>query len=181
MTGYSWQNYQQSFPSDGTTPLVETSLNLFTVPVGSSIKRTLFHTQLSCQLAGTVPTSVPLDFSTRVVAGVGLWIGDTALPAANSPSVLTDANTESWLFWDTLQSRVDMDQIADTGLFRINWETPPQGLDVQTRRLAPPAISSDLWYAWEIIDPDGVINSSTADYNAYLSGWFSIRFLIYTP
>ena len=178
---YQWQNFFGNFPSDGTTPLNQNTLNLFTIPVGSSIRRTLFHAQLSCQIESSVPSSAPVDFPTRVVAGAGLWLGDTALPAANSPSVLDEANVAEWLFWDTLQERVDFNDLLNAQLCRVVWETPAAGLDLQTRRLAVAGNSNDLWLGWQIDDPNDVINSSESTYNAYLSGWYSVRFLIHTP
>lgn len=181
MGTYEWQTFHQNFPGDGTTPLLQDSLNLYTVPTGSRIRRTLFHSQLSCQVEAASPTDLPLDFVTRVVTGASLWMGDAAAPVANSPATLADANTASWLFWDTMQERVDTDAIADTGVYRITWETPRSGLDVSTSRIAQEGISADLWLGWEISDPFGVINNSTDTYNAFLSGWFSVRFLIYTP
>jgi len=181
MGTYDWQTFYRNFPGDGTTLLLQDSLNLYTVPTGSRIRRTLFHAQLSCQIEAASPTDLPIDFVTRVVTGTSLWMGDTAEPVANSPATLDDAALEKWLFWDTLQERVDTDAIADTGVYRIVWETPPGGLDIATSRIAQAGISADLWLGWQIADPFGIINSSTDTYNAYLSGWLSVRFLIYTP
>ena len=181
MTSYDWKTFHQDFPTDGTTPINQNTLILYQIPVGSSIRRTLFHAQLSCQVESTVPASAPLDFVPRVRAAAALWLNDTPAPAATSPNVLDAANTEQWLFWDALQQRADVNEMASTGLTRLTWETPAAGLDVQTRRAAVAANSNDLWLGWQLIDPDGVINSSGASYNAYFGGWYTIRFLISTP
>lgn len=176
-----WKTFYGSFPGDGTTPLNQNTLNLYTVPVGSRIRRTLFHCQLSCQIESTSATGLPVDLPPLVVAAAGLWMGDTAEPAANSPSVIDDRNTAQWLFWDGLQERVDTDAVADTGVYRITWETPRTGLDIKSQRIAQPAISSDLWLGWQFDSDHGFLNQSTDTWNAFMSGWFTIRFLIYTP
>lgn len=176
-----WPTFFGNFPGDGTTPLNQNTLNLYTIPEGSRIRRTLLHMQLSCQIESATPMVAPLDFVPRVVMAAGLWLGDTVGHAANSPSVLDDANSAQWLLWDSLQERVDTDAIADTGLCRIVWETPSQGLDIQTRRNAVTGIDNDLWLGWQVADPEAVINGSNASYNGYLSGWYSIRFLIEMP
>lgn len=181
MTTYEWKSFTNHFPGDGSTPLAQDTLNLYTIPHGSSIKRMTYKTQMSCQIFSAGATGLPLDFSTLVTFATGLWLGNEAGSAANSPLPLTDANTESWLFWDALQSRVDSDAVVSTGMWRVTWETHPEGLDLQTRRDAVAANTNDLWLAWEINDPFGVLNSSTDTYNAYLAGWYAIRFLISTP
>lgn len=124
---------------------------------------------------------LPLDFITKATTVFGLWLNDAAAPAANSPSVIDDANENSWLLWDTLQVRTDSSAIADTGEYLVMWETPREGVSVQTVRKAVAGNSNDLWLGWQIFDPDGTINSSSDTYNAYLSGYYTVRFLIYTP
>ena len=181
MVSTSWQTFNQSFAGDGSTPTNQNTLSLYTIPEGSMIRRTLFHAQLMCVVASTSAADLPLDFITKATTAFGLWLNDSAAPAANSPSVIDDANDAEWLFWDSLQVRTDDNAIADTGLYRVIWETPAAGLDLQTRRNAVAGNSNDLWLGWEIFDPDGTINSSADTYNAYLSGWFTIRFLIQTP
>lgn len=181
MGTYQWKTFTQNFLGDGSTPLNQDTLNYYTIPHGSAIRRTTFKAQLSCQIFSGSPTGLPVEFSTRVTWAVGLWLGNTADPAANSPLPITDANTDEWLLWDALQSRVDSDDIADTGMWRVTWETPSEGIDLQTRRNAVETNSNDLWLAWEVNDPFGVLNNSTDTYNAYVSGWLAIRFLIYTP
>lgn len=109
-----------------------------------------------------------------------LWLGDGTDPAPNCPSVLDDADTADWLLWDAMQGRTDSDALAETGVYRVLWATPAAGLDVQTRRNAVAGNANDLWLAWQVEDPFGVINNSTDTYNAYLSGWFTIRFLVET-
>jgi hypothetical protein len=181
MPTYQWQTFQNNFPGDGTTPLDQNTLNLYTIPEGSRIRRTLFHCQLSCQIESAAATDLPVDLVPRVVLAAGLWLGDTSEPAANSPSVIDDANTATWLFWDALQERVDTDAVADTGVYRIVWETPPGGLDIATSRIAQAGISNDLWLGWQFNSDFGFLNNSTDTWNAYVSGYFTIRFLIYTP
>lgn len=178
---YDWQTFWAHFPGDGTTPLNQNTLKLYTIPEGSSIRRTLLHMQLSVQVESASAAGLPLDFAPTVVAATGLWLGDTTTPAVNSPSVLDDANTATWLLWDGLQERVDTDAIAATGIFRLTWETPRQGVDVQTRRDAIAGNSNDLWLGWQFFDGFGVINNSTDTYNAYLAGYYTIRMLINTP
>jgi len=181
MVTSKWQTFNQSFPGDGTTPTNQNTLSLYTIPEGSFIRRTLLHAQLFCVVASTSPADLPLDFVTKATTAFGLWLNDSVDPAENSPSVIDDANDATWLFWDALQYRTDDNAVAETGLYRAVWETPPAGLDLQTRRNAVAGNSNDLWLAWEIFDPDGTINSSADTYNAYLSGWFTVRFLIQTP
>lgn len=181
MGTYKWETFSQQFPPDGTTPLVQSSLKLYTIPPGDQLKRILFKTQLSCQVESGTPASAPTDFVPRVRVAAGAWLGNTVLAPANSPTPITDANTDDWLFLEFLQERCDVNDLASSGLTRLNWETPPGGLDVQSRRNAVAGNSNDLWITWEINDPDGIINSSGPAYNAYLGGWFGVRFLIYTP
>jgi hypothetical protein len=181
MVTYAWRTFHADFPTDGTTPLNQNTLSLYQIPVGSSIRRTLLHAQLSCQVESSMPAAAPTDFIPRVRMAVGLWLNDTPGAAANSPSVLDAADTEQWLIWDALQERCDVNDLANSGLSRFTWETPAAGLDVQTRRTAVPANSNDLWLGWQMIDPDGVVNTSGASYNAYFGGWYSVRFLISTP
>jgi hypothetical protein len=181
MGTYQWQTFSQDFSSDGTTPLVQNGLNLFTIDPGSQIKRTIFKVQLSCQVESSVPSTAPLDFVPRVRAAAGVWLGNTAIAPATSPTPITDANSADWLMLDFLQERCDVNDLANTQLTRLVWETPPAGVDVQSRRNAAAGISNDLWVTWEIIDPDNIINTSGGTYNAYLGGWFGARFLIYTP
>jgi hypothetical protein len=181
MSTNEWQTFTQNFPGDGTTPLNQNTLNLYTVPVGSRIRRTLFHCQLSCQIESTSAADLPVDLVPRVALAAGLWMGNTAEPAANSPSVIDDANAADWLFWDALQERVDTDAVADTGVYRIVWETPSEGLDIKSQRIAQPDISSDLWLGWQFNSDFGFLNQSTDTWNAFVSGYFTIRFLINTP
>lgn len=181
MTGYEWQTFYQHFPGDGSTPLVQNSLNLYTVPEGAQIRRTTFKTQLSVNIFSAGATGLPIDFSTYVTAAASLWLGNTAEAPATSPDTLAAADTTEWLFWDALQARVDSDAIVSTGMWRVIWETPPQGIDAQTRRKAVAGNSNGLWIGWEFDDPYGVINTSAEAYNMYLGGWFTVRFLIYTP
>lgn len=181
MSSYQWQTFHRSFIGNGSIPLNQDTLKLYTLPVGSTIRRTLLHMQLSSTLYATTAAGQPLDYPATVIAAAGLWLGDLTTPAPNSPPVLDDANTADWLLWDTLQGRTDMDALAASGIFRQTWSTPSAGLDVQTRRNAVPGNSNDLWLGWQISDPYAVINASTGSYTDYLSGWFSIRMLIYTP
>jgi hypothetical protein len=175
MSGYQWKTFIGSFPGDGTTPLNQNTLNVYTVPEGSRLRRTLFHCQLSCQIESTSAAGLPVDLVPLVVAAAGLWMGD------NSPSVIDNADDATWIFWDGLQERVDTDAVADTGVYRINWETPFQGLDIKSQRVAQPDISSDLWVGWQFDEDHGFLNQSTDTWNAYISGHYSIRFLIFTP
>jgi hypothetical protein len=112
---------------------------------------------------------------------IGLWLANDTTTAPNSPSALDNRDDDDWLFWETLQSRVDADQVAATGVWRVTWETPPQGIDVQTRRAAVAGNVNDLWIAWQVYDPSGTINGSGTDWHAYLCGWLSARYLVYTP
>lgn len=137
--------------------------------------------QLSCQIEAASAMGLPLDFAPTVVSAAGLWLNNAADSAANSPAVLDAANTAEWLLWDGLQERVDTDAVADTGVYRLTWETPRQGLDVRTWRNAVVGNSNDLWLGWQIVDGFGVINNSTDTYNAYLAGYYTIRMLIHTP
>jgi hypothetical protein len=181
MGTYQWQTFSGQFPPDSTTPLVQNNLKLYTISPGSQIKRILLHTQLSCQVESNAPASAPTDFVPRVRVAVGVWLGNTAIAPATSPTPITDANSSSWLLLDFLQERCDVSFLTTNLLQRITWETPVVGLDIQSRRNAIASISNDLWFTWEINDPNGVINSSGATYNAYLGGWYSVRFLIFTP
>jgi hypothetical protein len=181
MGTYHWERFNQAFSGDGTTPTNQNTLNLYTIPEGSSIRRTILIAQLTCAIASGSAADLPLDFITKATTVLGLWLGDTPESAANSPSVIDDANDAGWLLWDPILGRTDSDAIAETGLYRVVWETPPGGANVQTRRNAVAGNSNDLWLGWEIFDPDGTINSSSETYNAYLSCWFAVSFLIYTP
>jgi len=181
MGTYKWYPFNQSFPGDGSTPTDQNTLSLYQIPEGSAIKRTTLHAQLFCAIDSTEPMGIPLDFMTKATTVFGLWLNDSPDPAANSPSVIDNGTSADWLLWDALQVRTDSDAIASTGQYQVIWETPPGGLDLQTRRNAVAGNSNDLWLGWQIYDPDGTINSSSDTYNAYLSGWFTVRFLIYTP
>ena len=181
MGTYQWQNFYESFPSDGTQPLVQTSLGFYTIPIGSKLRRTIFKCQLSCQLYSAVSTGLPLDFSPDVIVAAGLWLNDAAADPGFGPRVLDQADSLSWVFWDTFSSRVDTDELHDTGLWRVTWETPPQGLDLQTRRDAVVGNVNKLYLGWQDNDPNSVINGSGVGWHAYLCGWISVRYLIYTP
>src|ERR1700720_3862781 len=136
MGTYIWQTFNKDFIGDGTTPLVQNSLKLYTIPVGSAIRRTTFKIQMSCQIISSSATGLPLDWSPRVRWATALWLGNTAVAPSPPPEPITNANADDWLFWEALQSRVDTDDIANNGIYRVTWETPPEGIDIQTRRNA---------------------------------------------
>ena len=182
MTGsYAWHTAVYVFGSDGGTPTNQTGLNTYTLPEGTKLRRTRLHCQLSCNVYSTVATATPTDWTPAVMFPVGLWLANSTTTAPNSPNVLDNRDDEDWLIWDTLQSRVDTDAVASTGLWRVTWETPSKGYDVQTRRDAVAGNQNDLWLGWQVYDPTGVINGSGTDWHAYLAGWISARYLVYTP
>lgn len=179
---YQWQTFYRQFAVDGTTPLSQTSQNLYTIPEGSTLRRTLFKMQMHCPYT-TQPAGISypqLEWQPEVVLAAGLWLGNQTGHAASSPPVLTDRNSADWLFWDTLPMHYSfLDDAAD--LLPLIWQTPEEGLDIQTVRNTVAGNENDLWLGWQFNDPSGTLNTVGTDLRAQIGGWYSIRFLISTP
>jgi hypothetical protein len=181
MGTYSWHTSVEVFGSDGGTPTNQNTINAYTLPEGTQLRRTRFHCQLSCNVYSSPASDTPVAWSPNVMFPVGGWLNNATTDPANSPNVLDNRDDEDWLFWDTLQSRVDTDAVASTGIYRVTWETPSQGYDIQTRRAAVDGNSNSIWLGWQVYDPSGTINGEGTGWHAYLTGWISARFLVYTP
>jgi hypothetical protein len=181
---YQWQTFYKQFVADGTTPLSETSENLYSIPAGSSLRRVLFKMQMRCMIIPGVAGISASEFvdCVNIVLAAGLWLDPNVGPAASSPPVLTDRNTASWLFWDTLQSRYEF--IGESGTFaNVVWETPREGLDIQSQRNSVAGNTNDIWIGYQFNDPESFLNQNTSSpqLTTFIGGWLSVRLLISTP
>lgn len=179
-TGRHWLRSGQVFLHNGSTPTTQDSVKLFTNVAGESTLRQRHHIQLSV-VAGGAGAGVDFGYWTECLVAVALWRNSGAIAPAVSPTPLTNINqSPEYLQWEILVPTL---QLLDTATPSqvVTWGPKDGVIETFSHRKSELSLVTTTWLCWEILDPSGLINTTSAGITYNLGGFAAVNELDEVP
>lgn len=174
---YAWQRNGVSLPANvagSPVPLVGNNTKVFNLPLGSTLLRSRLVFQAYVLVEGAA-TGVPLQWWQDVIVIAALWWNNDSVIPTISPTPITDTDvTPDWVCSEQCLPTVDVYDVA-TPSESVSWRYPGGVIDVETKRAHKTTTAPTLWLAWEIVDPEGLINTTvgTQTHSLGINAWLA--------
>jgi hypothetical protein len=158
---------------NGSTPLLQNTLNLFTNPAGYTSERQRTFLNLSV-VAGGTGSGVDFGWWTECLVAMALWRNTDSVVPANSPTPLTTTDTSpEYLQWEILSPTLQLNDTL-TPAQVVTWEYKDSVIETFSRRKSEAVLTTTTWLAWEILDPNGIINTTVAGITYNLGAYYAV-------
>lgn len=181
MVTRQWSRTGFQFLPDGTVPLAQSSVQVFSPAAGDSLLR--IRTTLEIFVSAVSSTGNLINFQIETVARVvmGVIAYDTASPPLASYLPITNPTStpgsSGWLQYEHMYPTVDWFKESDVETTNVTWRSDPITVDTQARRRTTVGNEPSVWLAWEIDDQSGLINTTTAGTTYALGARFTMAML----
>lgn len=184
MVSRDWTRRWGQFLPDGSVPLVQGGIDLFTITGGASLLRARTTLELYVGIVSSSGSLINFQVAEVVTAAMGLIMYDSASPPAASATPLTDfadpAGSSGWLQWEYMRPTVTYFKESDVETAVVTYRCDPLTIDTQARRRTTVGNVPSVWLAWELDDQSGLINTVTSGTTYALGARYMQESLIYT-